>query len=95
MTTPIHPHLAEALQDLFGIPGSDLRPEAELEADLQLDSLSIVELQIVLEEAFEVRISADDPSAIRTLADLQRILDEAIAAGVPALPALYLREDVS
>lgn len=95
MTTPIHPTLAEALQDLFGIPAQDLRPEAELEADLQLDSLSIVELQVVLEEAFEVRITADDPSAIRSLADMQRVLDEALAQAVPAIPSLQLREDAS
>ncbi len=95
MTTPIHPTLADALQDLFGIPAEDLRPDAELESELQLDSLSIVELQVVLEEALEVRITADDPSAIRTLADMQRILDEAIERGVPAIPALHLREDAS
>ncbi len=95
MTTPIHPILADALQDLFGIPAEDLRPEAQLESELQLDSLSIVELQVVLEEALEVRIIADDPSAIRTLADMQRLLDEAIERGVPAIPALDLREDAS
>jgi acyl carrier protein len=95
MSTPIHPRLADALADLFGIPEADLRPEAELEADLQLDSLSIVELQVALEEIFEVRITAEDPSEVRTLADLQRVLDEAIAAGVPAMPALDLRDQAS
>jgi acyl carrier protein len=91
----IHPQLVASLHDLFGIPASDLRPEAELEADLQLDSLAVVELQVVLEEVFEVRITAEDPSALRTLADLQRELEAALERGEPAMPALDLTEGPS
>jgi acyl carrier protein len=91
----IHPRLAAALEELFGIPAEDLRPEAELEGDLQLDSLAIVELQVVLEEAFEVRITAEDPAALQTLADLQRELDAALERAEPAMPTLRLTEEAS
>jgi acyl carrier protein len=93
MTTPIHPLLATALHDLFGLQGADLRPEAELEADLHLDSLSIVELQVAVEEAFEVRMGTEDPGALRTLGDLQATIDAAVARGEPTMPALILTED--
>lgn len=82
--------LRETLTDLFGIPAGDLRPEAALEADLALDSLSVVELQVALEEALGVRIDVADPSAVRTLADLQVVLDAAVARGAPPVPTLDL-----
>ncbi len=89
----IDPRLAGALHDLFGISAADLRPDAELERDLQLDSLSVVELQVALEDAVGVRVEPDDPAAVRTLGDLQRVLDAALAAGVPSLPRLTLSDD--
>jgi len=87
------PRVATALRDLFGIPESDLRADAELDADLHLDSLSVVELQVALEESTGVRINPEDPSAIRTLGDLQSVLEAAIATGQPAFPSLKLSED--
>ncbi len=88
----IDPRLAAALHDLFGIPAADLRPDAELERDLQLDSLSVVELQVALER-LGVRIEPDDPAQVRTVGDLQRVVDTAIAAGVPSLPPLTLSDE--
>jgi acyl carrier protein len=76
--------IATALHDLFGIPEADLRPDAELDADLCLDSLAVVELQVALEESTGVRINPPDPSAVRTLADLQSVVEAAIATGQPA-----------
>jgi acyl carrier protein len=91
----IDPRLAGALHDLFGIPGEDLHPDAELEADLALDSLSIVELQVLLEERLDVRIRASDPEQVHTLGDLQRILDAALAEGEPLLPRLELADEAT
>ncbi len=85
--------LAAAMLDLFGIPEADLSPDAELETDLALDSLSVVELQVVLEEQLGVRISPDDPSAVRTLGDLRAVIEEAVRRGAPAMPPLQLSED--
>jgi acyl carrier protein len=95
MTDPprLDPRIASALHDLFGIPQADLRPDAELDADLQLDSLSVVELQVALEESTGVRINPEDPSQVRTLADLQSVVEAAIATGQPAFPSLKLSED--
>ncbi|MDQ3343490.1 MAG: phosphopantetheine-binding protein [Actinomycetota bacterium] len=95
MTDPprLDHRIATALHDLFGIPEAELRPDAELDADLQLDSLSVVELQVALEESTGMRINPEDPSAVRTLGDLQSVVEAAVAAGQPAFPSLKLSED--
>lgn len=85
--------LVRALTEEFGIPAADLRPDATLEADLHLDSLSVVELQVVLEEALGVSIVVDDPATVRTLADLQAVVADALDRGVPLLPVLRLSSD--
>ena len=95
MTDPprLDHRIATALHDLFGIPEAELRPDAELDADLQLDSLSVVELQVALEESTGMRINPEDPSAVRTLGDLQSVVEAAIVTGQPAFPSLKLSED--
>jgi hypothetical protein len=40
-----------------------------------------------------VRINPEDPSQVRTLADLQSVVEAAIATGQPAFPSLKLSED--
>lgn len=85
--------LRAALVDLFGIPAADVVPGAELEADLALDSLSVVELQVALEEALGVRVDVADPAEVRTVADLERVLDGAVERGEPAVPTLHLVAD--
>jgi len=85
--------LRATLTDLFGIAATDVRPDATLEADLALDSLSVVELQVALEETLGVRIDVADPSEVRTVADLQGVLDRAVERGEPPIPTLHLVAD--
>lgn len=92
MAVELAPVLVEALEEIFGLPRAQLVPGAHLEDDLQLDSLSLVELQVVLEDETGVRMPADDPDALRTLADLQRSLDAALERGEPAVPSLDLSD---
>ncbi len=82
----LHPQLRHALHDLFGLEGDDLRADADLEQDLQLDSLSIVELQVVLEESMDLRVTEPAGGEVRTLGDLQALLDRALVRPQP-LPA--------
>lgn len=90
--SPLAPRLLDALEDLFGLPRAELHAGAELEADLALDSLSVVELQVALEEAFATRIDVEDAAAVRTLGDLQAVLDEAVARARGRAPVLSLVE---
>ncbi|MBA2529971.1 MAG: acyl carrier protein [Euzebyales bacterium] len=92
-TPPTDPRLAGTLHQLFGISADDLHPEAELEADLQLDSLSVVELQVALEEVYGVRIEPEEPSSVRTVGDLQRQIAVAVERGEPVMPVLKLSDE--
>ncbi len=80
--------LVETLEGLFGIPPEEATGEAELEADLALDSLAVVELQVALEERLGVRLRTDDAHPVHTLGDVQRIVDDALRHGEPALSVL-------
>lgn len=60
-----------ALIDEFEIDSALLQPEASLYEDLGLDSLDSVDMVVVLEQSFKVKIrETDGIQNIRTLADL-------------------------
>lgn len=88
----IHPSLAEALRGIFSIGDEELRADADLEADLQLDSLAIVELQVALEDVTGVRMGASGGADLRTLSDLQTMVERALEKGESAIPMLKLTE---
>lgn len=52
--------------------------EASLSADLDIDSLSAVELVIALEEAFDTEIDDTDIEQFKTVADLADYLEKAL-----------------
>lgn len=83
--------LVAALAEVFGLEPAQLHPEAELEADLAIDSLGLAELQVVLEERLGVRIDLDDPAAVHTIGDLQRVIDAAVARGLAMPPTIRLK----
>lgn len=55
-------------------------PELELERDLGVDPFDLVLLMAELEEALQVRVRYEDLPALRTVADVARLLQE----GAPA-----------
>lgn len=64
------------VQDIFGVPAERLSAGMELQEGLQLDSLSVVELQVALEDALGVRLDPDDGPMV-TLGDLISAIDRA------------------
>lgn len=54
-----------------------LTPTAELSADLGLDSLDVLELTVLVEEAFGVTIPDEDLEGVTTVADLVAVVDAA------------------
>lgn len=48
----------------------DVKPEATFVDDLGADSLGLVELQLAIEEAFEIDIPDEDTEKLRTVQDL-------------------------
>lgn len=61
--------------DSFEIPRDKLRPEAQIFADLGLDSLDIVDLVAALQKRFSITVRDDERvRSIRTLQDLYSYL---------------------
>ena len=59
----------------FEIPDKVMTPQAHLFEDLELDSLDIVDLVVVLEQAFKFKIREEQSIRnIRTLGDIHRFV---------------------
>jgi long-chain acyl-CoA synthetase len=58
-----------------GTPAGELRPEASLETDLNLSSLDRVELLGALEDRYQVDLSETRFAAVKTVSDLERMLE--------------------
>lgn len=65
--------LSTLLTGRFGVPSDDFARDATL-ADLDLDSLALVEFGLVAEKEFGVRITEDEVSPQDTVEDLARLI---------------------
>ena len=65
----------ESMVEEFELDPEAMVPEARLVNDLEMDSLDFVDLVIVLQNAFDVKLR-DDPNVreIRTLGDLHNLI---------------------
>ena len=70
----ISEQLAKVLADEFEVPQESLTPDAPLIATLQLDSLDIVDLVVLIEKEFGVRLQKADFKAINTYAELVELV---------------------
>ncbi|MGA8312435.1 MAG: AMP-binding protein [Terriglobales bacterium] len=66
--------LAELIMRIKGGASGDVRPEANLESDLNLSSLDRVELLGALEDRYQVDLSETGFAAVKTISDLERML---------------------
>jgi len=61
--------LAEIVHEITGVPADRVVVEAAFSDDLDIDSLSMVEIVVAAEERFDVRIPDDDVKDLRTVGD--------------------------
>lgn len=61
--------LAEIVNEIAGIPTEDVAEEKSFTDDLDVDSLSMVEVVVAAEERFDVKIPDDDVKGLRTVGD--------------------------
>lgn len=66
--------LAQIITRITGAAPSNLRPDAQLDSDLNLSSLERVELMSALEDRYQLDLSETNFSAATSVADLQNIL---------------------
>jgi acyl carrier protein len=73
--------LGEIVQEATGIPAAKVVPAASFVNDLDIDSLSMVEIATMAEDKFNVSIPDAELSKLKTVADVVGFLAK---AGVPA-----------
>ena len=61
--------LAAVLEEVAGTPVDKVVPEASFDADLDIDSLTMVEVVVACEERWEVRIPDEALETLRTVGD--------------------------
>jgi acyl carrier protein len=78
--TDIQADLATIVEEIAGVPAADVQLDKEFIADLDVDSLSMVEIVVAAEEKFGVRIPDDEVKNLRTVGDAVDYIDSAQAA---------------
>ncbi|MBF9073206.1 acyl carrier protein [Streptacidiphilus fuscans] len=72
--------LAEIVNEIAGIPTEDVQLDKSFTDDLDVDSLSMVEVVVAAEERFDVKIPDDEVKNLKTVGDaVKYILDNANA----------------
>jgi len=61
--------LAEVLEEVAGTPADKVTTEAAFDKDLDVDSLTMVEVVVACEERFDVRIPDEALESLRTVGD--------------------------
>ena len=79
-TEEIRTDLAEIVNEVTGIPAGDVQLEKSFTDDLDVDSLSMVEVVVAAEEKFSVRIPDDAVKDLKTVGDAVAYIEKAQAA---------------
>jgi acyl carrier protein len=78
-TEEIRAGLAEIVNEIAGIPVDDIQLEKSFTDDLDVDSLSMVEVVVAAEERFGVQIPDDDVKQLKTVGDAVAYIEQAAA----------------
>ena len=68
-TEEIRSGLADILEEVAGVQPADVAPEKSFVDDLDVDSLSMVEVVVAAEEKFGVKIPDDEVKNLKTVGD--------------------------
>ena len=62
--------LAEIIDDIVGVDKAEVTPEKNFVDDLDIDSLSMVEIAVQTEDKYGVKIPDEDLAGLRTVGDV-------------------------
>ncbi len=79
-TEDIRAGLAEILEEVAGILPDDVTMDKSFTDDLDVDSLSMVEVVVAAEEKFGVKIPDDEVKNLRTVGDAVHYIEQHGAA---------------
>lgn len=66
----------EVLAEEFEKEVTELTPDANIKATLELDSLSLVDMVALIEAEFKVKITGTEVSQVKTFAELYDFIEE-------------------
>ncbi len=75
----IESRLTKVLVEELDLDASQITMDADLEDDLEIDSLGVVELLMALEDAFGVKIPDEEAEDIRTVGETVDLLEAKLA----------------
>lgn len=78
-TEEIRAGLAEIVNEVAGIPTDDIQLDKSFVDDLDVDSLSMVEVVVAAEEKFDVKIPDDEVKNLKTVGDAVAYIERAAA----------------
>ncbi|MGH8791923.1 MAG: acyl carrier protein [Stackebrandtia sp.] len=70
---------AEILEEVAGVDPKDVTADKNIADELDVDSLSMVEVVVAAEEKFDVKIPDDDVQALKTVGDAVSYIEKAQA----------------
>ena len=76
-TEEIRAGLAEIVNEVAGIPAEDVQLDKSFVEDLDVDSLSMVEVVVAAEEKFDVKIPDDEVKNLKTVGDAVAYIENA------------------
>ncbi|MGH3471937.1 MAG: acyl carrier protein [Nocardioidaceae bacterium] len=79
-TEEIRSNLAEIVNEVAGIPVEDVQMDKSFTDDLDVDSLSMVEVVVAAEEKFDVKIPDDEVKNLKTVGDAVAYIENAQGA---------------
>lgn len=79
-TEEIRAQLADIVNDVAGVAQDDVQLDKSFVDDLDVDSLSMVEIIYACEEAFGISIPDDDAKSLKTVSDAVNFIEHAQAA---------------
>ena len=69
--------LVQIVNEIAGVPVGDITPEKGFLDDLDVDSLSMVEIATAAEDKFGIRIPDDDLKNLKKVGDAVRYIEQA------------------
>ena len=78
-TEEIRSSLAEIVNEIAGIPVEDVQLDKSFTDDLDVDSLSMVEVVVAAEEKFDVKIPDDEVKNLKTVGDAVAFIERTTA----------------
>lgn len=74
----------QSIANIANLDAAEIGDDASYKEDLQLDSLTILEIAVDAEYKFQVKIPDEELSGIRTVGDTVRIVEQYLDAPVTA-----------